>query len=235
MSKPELIAAYISGRIGRRAFMRSLTALGVSATAAAAYARSLAPGASAAGLGRDRSGLRVRGQDDYPVPGDLIEFIQLLIRVLEFLLAILGGGFATAKMAPLRLQGDSELDPADVDELETLQSQLSSHRDALRTLLSDLGGDELSEAVPEFVYDNSEDALVDLQTGLEASVEIFAGALGSSTTEPAALSTLASIGLVQARHISFVNRLLGDQAFPATFQQAATPEEVDAVLAGLGG
>lgn len=43
MSRHELVAAYSSGRIGRRAFISGLTGLGVTATAAAAYATALEP------------------------------------------------------------------------------------------------------------------------------------------------------------------------------------------------
>jgi hypothetical protein len=43
MSRQELVDAYVSGQIGRRAFVRGLVALGVSAGAATAYAAALNP------------------------------------------------------------------------------------------------------------------------------------------------------------------------------------------------
>lgn len=234
MSKPELIAAYVSGRIGRRDFMRSLTALGVSAGAAAAYAQSLAPGASAAGVGRDRSGLRVRAQDEYPVGefGDLTEVINLLLQMLAILEAILDAGLANASMAPLRRQTGEELSADDADQLATLQSQTLAHRDRLRTLLNDVGGTEDDVTVPEFIYDTADDALLDLQSALETNTSIYAGVI-PGTTETSALTTFAAISLVGGRHAAFVNRLLGESAFPETFQSAATPEQVDSVLASL--
>jgi hypothetical protein len=237
MSKPELIAAYVSGRIGRRVFVRSLTALGVSATAAAAYAQTLAPGVSAAGLGGDRSGLRVRAQDDEYPGGDfggLAAIIRLLLRIIQLLEAILGGGLANAKSVPLRLQGGDELDPDDVDQLATMQTQLMSHRDALRTLLNDIGGEEEETTVPDLTYDVAEDALLDLQIALEANLGVY-GAVIPQVTLPKAVTTLTSIGLVGGRHAAFVNRILGDPAFPQTFQKAATPDETDSLLATLEG
>lgn len=47
MTRQELVQAYSSGRINRRAFVTGLTALGVSASAATAYATSLQPAAAA--------------------------------------------------------------------------------------------------------------------------------------------------------------------------------------------
>lgn len=49
MSRYELVEAYVSGTINRRAFVRGLTALGVSAGVAASYAVALRPVAAAPG------------------------------------------------------------------------------------------------------------------------------------------------------------------------------------------
>lgn len=46
MSMDELIAAYVSGAINRRTFVRGLTALGLSAKLAASYAVALQPAAA---------------------------------------------------------------------------------------------------------------------------------------------------------------------------------------------
>ena len=51
MSRHELVDAYISGTINRRAFVRGLTALGVPAGVAASYAVALRPAAAAQGDG----------------------------------------------------------------------------------------------------------------------------------------------------------------------------------------
>ncbi len=65
MSKSELVEAYVTQAINRRAFVQGLTALGVSAGVAAAYAVALQP--AAAGNGGSSSCL-----DLYPEP-DLYE------------------------------------------------------------------------------------------------------------------------------------------------------------------
>jgi hypothetical protein len=49
MSRHELVDAYVSGTINRRAFVRGLTALGVSAGVAASYAVALQPASAAPG------------------------------------------------------------------------------------------------------------------------------------------------------------------------------------------
>jgi hypothetical protein len=53
MSRHELVDAYVSGAINRRAFVRGLTALGVSAGVAASYAVALQPVAAGGGDGTD--------------------------------------------------------------------------------------------------------------------------------------------------------------------------------------
>jgi hypothetical protein len=50
MSRHELIDAYVSGTINRRAFVQGLTALGVAAGVAASYAVALRPPAAAGGV-----------------------------------------------------------------------------------------------------------------------------------------------------------------------------------------
>lgn len=236
MTKHELITAYVGGRIGRRDFVRGLTALGVSASAAGAYALSLTPGASAAGVGRDRAGLRVRTR--YQVYGASAfgsdaEAVQLLSQFADIQIAILEAGLANLKAAPLRAQAGVELDPADVDELQTLHTQLVEHRDALRALASDLGDTPVTVSIPEFAYDNAEDLLTDLRATQETQLGIYAAVL-PDVTDRNASATLVSIGLVQGRHAAFVNRLLKDSPFPETFQSPATPEEVDQSLGDLG-
>jgi hypothetical protein len=234
MSKQELIGAYVSGRIGRRDFVRRLTALGVSATAAAAYATSLT--SAAASGGRDAAGLRVRAQTDVYGLGDfgtLEQSIQTLLGMQSVLEAIVDGGFGTnLKAAPLRKQNGDELDPDDKDQIATLRTQLASHSGVLTTLLRDIGGSPAANALPKLTYDVAEDALADLESAYDLQLGVFASVI-PATTNVEALATFAKVSLVQGRHGAFVNRLLDDPAFPETFQKAATPDEVDTLLAGL--
>ncbi len=64
MSREELVEAYVEGRLSRRTFMRRLVELGVSVSAAAAYAAALPVPAHAA-AGRDFYGQDFYGQDFY--------------------------------------------------------------------------------------------------------------------------------------------------------------------------
>ena len=49
MSKQELVEAYVEGRLTRRTFVRRLVAVGITLSAASAYAAALAPKAVAGG------------------------------------------------------------------------------------------------------------------------------------------------------------------------------------------
>ncbi len=65
MTRSELLEAYVTGRIGRRAFIRGLMGVGISTSVAATHAAALQPrGVGASGLGRQRAPM-VRGQDFY--------------------------------------------------------------------------------------------------------------------------------------------------------------------------
>lgn len=68
MTKHEVVAAYLAGRIDRREFIRKLTLAGVSAGAAVAYAETLSRSAAAQGAGRGVRGYVTAFQDgEYPV------------------------------------------------------------------------------------------------------------------------------------------------------------------------
>ncbi|MEA2523224.1 MAG: hypothetical protein QOF73_451 [Thermomicrobiales bacterium] len=242
MTKHELIRAYVAGRIGRRDFVRNLTALGVSGAAATAYAQSLAPAASAAGVRRDAQGLIVRAQqadDSYGGIdlGELIELIRRLLRLIQLLLALLDELLAGLNVK-VALQTADDLEQNDLDELATLRTQLAQHRDALRTLLRDLGGDLPADPSVTGGADATQ-TLGDLALLLNGLVAVFAavipGIAGSDEKAVALRRTLTSIALVEARQAAFVNRLLGEPAFPETFEQEATPDEIDDLIAELGG
>jgi hypothetical protein len=69
---------------------------------------------------------------------------------------------------------------------------------------------------------------------LEANLGVYAAVIPQVTVQKV-VTTLTTIGLVGGRHAAFVSRLLGDPAFPETFQKAATPDETDQLLSGLEG
>jgi hypothetical protein len=238
MTKHELIDAYVRGRIDRRDFVRRLTALGVSASAAGAYALSLSPSASAAGS-RTAAGFRVRNQDEYGGFGDLLAALLNLLKLLGLLKAfedalakLLGGarssGAANLKAFPLRLQ----ISDSDTDELTTLLSQSSAHADAIKSLLSELGGSAPPPAIPTLSYDSVDSLVADLQPVLDVEAGYYAWII-PTTTNKKALSTLTSIGLVASRHSAFVNHLVGQPSFPETFHHTNTADEVTKIVDGL--
>jgi hypothetical protein len=71
VSKHELVEAYLTGKIGRRAFIRGLVALGVSASAAATHATLLGPAAAAGPGAARRSAARFQTANElYPTDPD---------------------------------------------------------------------------------------------------------------------------------------------------------------------
>jgi hypothetical protein len=239
MTKHEVIEAYITGRIDRRDFVRRLTALGVSGGAALAYAESLTP-AAAAGTTRDANGFIVRAQaagtygpgGDF---GDIIEFLRSLIGFLENILSFLDNLFAKLNIKARLQTGD--LSTSDLDQLATLRTQLTQHRDALRTAIGDFGGTPPSPPSTVTTPDVTEDALSQLADLLNGLVGVYSAVIptitGSGPKTSALHQTLTQIALVEARQAAFVNRLLGEPAFPETFEPAATKDDIDQLLAGL--
>jgi len=109
-------------------------------------------------------------------------------------------------------------------------------RDALQTAISDFGGD-VAGATADVTADDGDDALSKMSTLLNALVGSYSGLIpaipGTGEQVVALRQTVTSIGLVQARQASFVNRLIGDPSFPDTFEPALTQDELAAVVADL--
>lgn len=85
MSQHELVTAYASGRLSRRSFISGLTALGVSASAATAYAAVLHPSRSAAAQSRACGELYAPQVEapDIPIPPKAPAFVQDRLRDLQ--------------------------------------------------------------------------------------------------------------------------------------------------------
>jgi hypothetical protein len=202
------------------------------------------PTAAASGVRRDAHGYVVRAQtaDDDPYGGidlgELIELIRRLLRLIQLLLALIDELLAGLNVK-VALQTGDDLEQSDLDELVTLRTQLTQHRDALRTALRDLGGDVPAEPSVAGAAADTTETLGDLALLLNALVGLFAAVIpaiaGSDENAVALRRTLTSIALVEARQAAFVNRLLGESAFPETFETAADPADVDDLLDELGG
>lgn len=236
MTKHELIDGFIRGNLGRREFIRGLTALGVSASAATAYAYSLGPAVSAAGV-RGKDGYRVRAQDDDDYGGptleEILELIRQILAILRILAALLGdliSRLPNFKLAPGLYAAPSD---TDVEALATLVTQHEAHAEALKAIVPALGGSLTDEDIPAVTaetYEETVDYMLPLLTSLPAAFATIIPGI----TDKAALSTLTSIALVSSRHSAFVNSLAGKPEFPETFQRQATLAEIEELTASLG-
>lgn len=85
MSQHDLVTAYASGRLNRRSFISGLTALGVSASAATAYATVLHPSRSAAAQSQACGELYAPQVEapDIPVPPKAPLFVQQRLEDLQ--------------------------------------------------------------------------------------------------------------------------------------------------------
>lgn len=199
MSKIELIDAYVRGDIDRRSFMRKLAAVGVSATAAAAYAGSLASGASAS------TGFVARAQDDddYGV-GDLIEqLIASIVALIRSILDSIFGGFF----------GASDFEQAGLSDRQVAQlRQMSTKMDDQAAALDGLFG---TASAPKVEVGGS---LNELLAQLAAQFNRYTAALArvAPTLEQAAARELVtSAGFSASRQAAVANELAGGEALTA--------------------
>ena len=199
MSKIELIDAYVRGDIDRRSFMKKLAAVGVSATAAAAYAGSLASGASAS------TGFVARAQDDddYGI-GDLIE--QLIASIIALIRSILDSIFGG-------IFGASDFEQAGLSDRQVAQlRQMSSKMEEQSAALEGLFG---TASAPKVEVGGS---LNELLAQLAAQFNRYTAALArvAPTLEAAdARELVMSAGFSASRQAAIANELAGGEALTA--------------------
>ena len=131
MTKREMIDSYIRGELDRRGFIRGLTALGVSAGAAATYAVSFSPSAAASGGFVVRPGQQYQDQNYPPPPISLEEAIARLLEAITRLLNLLIAALERFLQADFTAAG---LPSNTFELLSTIQSQLNDQTDALNAL-----------------------------------------------------------------------------------------------------
>lgn len=229
MSKHEVIQAFVAGEIGRRDFVRRLTALGVSSSAALAYAHSLAPEAGATGVAPIR-GFVTRTQDDPdetygpPIPDELLcDLFNLLIAIRTAVLALIDALIAAFDDGDLGPIGTARI----LERLQELREQIEAELVVLQGLADEFCGTALAATFKRAPLaqadDPSYDALVemlDLEAGLYTAVV-------PAVVDPEARQSLMSIGMVVARHSAFARVLAGEPPAPTALEEPIPVAEAE--------
>jgi hypothetical protein len=239
MTKHELIQAYADGDIGRRDFVRRLSALGVSSAAALAYAHSLAPRTAAAGGSAGRSGFVMRAQQDGD--GEYGTAIQLGGDD-EAVLSAVEAGEAVQDLLDEGLGRFSEDDftsfncgsPDVYDELQRLYEQRATHLEVLDSLFDQVvaapnRNARLAGLSLQSDSDSPEEFLAKLRDALDVEAGLFT-ALVPAVEDGEVRQTMMSIASVKARHAAYVRTLTGRSGYPDAFEEAISPEEAAAQL-----
>jgi hypothetical protein len=251
MTKHEIIEAYIAGQIDRRGFMKRLTAIGVSAAAAAAYAQSLAPSASAVGMGRGPSGYFMAQTEPYGTAGEfgsdleagefLLSVDTVAIQFYDSALETLSAedfapenidGLASAGLLgsnAVGIQGSGS--PLDgrliIERLRSIRDQTATHIETLEAAVVPLGSSGVE------VEGTFNLAFTSASEFLEVARELHDVAVSAYTTAAPAIedvelrSTATAIATVKGRHAAFINLLAGESPFPSTFDRPAGVEDVE--------
>ena len=210
MTKIELIDAYVRGDMDRRSFMRKLAAVGVSATAATAYAGSLAQGASAA----PNAGFVMRAQTDadYGID-DLDEFIQQLIQsIIAVIQSILDRIFGNFGVSDFQNAGFSAQDftllqalrGQAAEQAEALDAQVGSATSAqAQTALSGTLAEQLSTLATE--YNRYASALARMAPRAEQAEQ---------------RQLLTAVGFAASRQAAVTNHIAGLTPVPSALQQS---------------
>lgn len=218
MTKRELIEAYIQGSVDRRDFVRRLTALGISAGAAVAYAQTLAPAASAA-PGRNAAGFVVRAQTTDAEYGTACVLANDGTGVTALLAAVQG---VQATLAALDNFSAGDFDEGVFDALSTIRNQQQEHADALSSILGDLG--ESTPATPSAGTFSSAGAfLTALATALNNLVSLYAGVAPALIDSGEVRQTVTTLALSAAQQAAYVSDAAGNPPLPNAIVQPICP------------
>jgi hypothetical protein len=235
MTKSELVDAYVRGDLDRRHFISKLTAVGVSATAAVAYAGSLGQSV-AASPSRTSAGFIARAQaadDEYGTAIIIVNFLAILEEILASLDDILDSfdGFLDAFDVGDFVDGG--FDETDFDIIADARAQIDEQIDALVAVLQSLfGTSEPSAAIKAFRSQRTsslgqtsgtmQEQLVELANQLNRQVGVYAAVIPAvENGEQRQLMT--NIGLVTARHAALISYLAGINPIPSAFETPIDP------------
>ena len=221
MSKREIVDSYVRGEIDRRGFIRGLTALGVSAGAAATYAFNFAP-STAASAGNNGFVVRAGQQDARYGTAitleSLLQGLQLAFAELAATLSALAAGLAAFSAQDFTAAGL----PADTADLLTkMQQQLADQQDALKALgLANAAGTGTTAAssapgTPQAFLDQ-------LATQFDQQASALA-AIAPALQDGEARQTVTNIGFVTSRQAAIVHYLAGSDPIPSAFEEPKLP------------
>jgi hypothetical protein len=211
MAMQRVIDAYVRGELDRRGFITRLTALGVSASAAAAYALTLGGQSAAAAPGSSTGVMRehLAQDEDYDTDVDLDSDelgVQLTASALSLTAGILGG---LGNFAP----GDF-VEPNAFDILSTIADQLQEQADALAALP---GAEEAT--TPETVTSPTSEAFLDDLAGSFDDLANLHAAVVPAIENGGIRQTLMNIASINSRHAALVNHLADNEPLPGSFAE----------------
>lgn len=112
--------------------------------------------------------------------------------------------------------------------LTAIRDHEGAHVQALTQVITDLGGTPVAEAVYDFGYTDMISFLVTASALENTGVSAYDGA-AASIMDVGLLNAAGGIVAVEARHASYLNLVIGELPFPASFETPLTPDEVLAI------
>lgn len=230
MTKQDTVSAYIRGDLDRRSFIRRLTAVGVSAGAAMAYATALVPGVSA-GSGRNGAGYITRMQDADPEYGiaiiieDVPAALAATVAAVEDAAALAGAildAFTAEDFAAAGLGED------DLQILSDIADQMQQHVEALQGILAALGGDDAQGGASGDETGATAPAgdLMEQLAALAEQLREVTGmyvALAPSIENVEDRQLLSQMTAVAGRHAALVAYMAGENPVPEPFETPVNP------------
>jgi hypothetical protein len=225
MTTQDLITRYSAGHLDRRGFVTRLTALGVSAGAAVAYAQAFAPSAAA-----QRVPTRVQQADEY---GTAVEFesdaeaittVSTVDQAHSDLLTTGLSQFTEDEFAPFDVNG---LNTAEL--LNQMAEHVTEHLDALQQALARAASNPVAAAIQIPEMASADEFITKLGDLTNLLASLYAAAVPAVESDELR-QDLANAALVKGRHASYLNLIRGLPPFEQAFE---TPADIDNLLAEI--
>lgn len=212
MTAQGVVDAFIRGEFDRRDLITRLTALGVSASAASAYALTLgrqgaaaAPGSSSTGIARYQDGAEEEDYGTEFVFETIEEALQLIFDAISELLSTLG--------ALNLFNADDFADALDFEILTRIAEQKQDHAEAMSALLGTTDPSTSTAAS----FGSVEEFLTELAGGYDDLTGKYA-AVVPAIGDGAIRQTMMNAASVANRHAALVHHMAGLDPIPDTFE-----------------